>query len=66
MSMSMTFHDKGRVGRIERGIIVAIVEEHAYGCAKQGKVKTHTMATTVDGKGVCKGITLSCVRSNDH
>jgi hypothetical protein len=64
--MSMTFHDKVRVGRIERRIVVAIIEEHTYGYAKEGKVKTHTMATTVDGEGICKGITLSCVRSSDH
>jgi hypothetical protein len=55
VSVSATFRNKVRVGRMERRIVVAIVEEHTYGYAKEGKAKTHTMATTVDGEGVCKG-----------
>jgi hypothetical protein len=64
--VSAAFRDKVRVGRMERRIVVAVVEEHAYGYTKEGKAKTHTMATTVDGKGVCKGIALGCVRSSDQ
>jgi hypothetical protein len=50
---------------VERGIAVAIVEEHTYGYAKQGKVKTRMKVTAVDGD-ICKGMALGCVGSNDH